>query len=297
MPGIASFLRLHAGLARLHTLPASAAPVLLVVVYAYLFSSACNLLHAFLCLVVALTAQICSNYANDLLDFRKGRDTARRKGFARPLSQGRVSEWVVWGGLLFWLFIMMAAGLWIIWHTHYVLLIVGACVAIGIFAYSGGPYPLSTHGLGDLAVLLFYGIVPVIFTYYAVTGQWADAMVWHMGVAVGLASVNILVVNNYRDYEEDAETGKQTTIVRFGRDFGPRLYLSCGLLSIVLFYPLFNLPSILLAMLYLSLVFLPVYRRLLREDGKALNAVLASTGRNVFWLSLMGILMMLIRHF
>ncbi|WP_282918647.1 1,4-dihydroxy-2-naphthoate octaprenyltransferase [Porphyromonas macacae] len=283
-------------LMRVHTLPASVAPVLLTLVYAFLFYPRFSILNAVLCAAVALSAQICSNYANDLIDYKKGCDTSDRKGFERPLSNGSVSVAEVKYGLYFWLTAMLLSGLWLVFNTHWTLLFVGLAVALGVFAYSGGPFPLSSNGLGDVAVLIFYGLVPMLFTFYAVTRILPDGTLWKMAFAMGFASVNILVVNNYRDYEEDMKTGKRTVIVKFGKDFAPKLYMMCGMLSVILFYPLFNMPSLLLVMLYVTLFFLPVYKNLVRYEGRALNRVLAMTGRNVLILSLVGIAMLLIKY-
>ena len=92
---------------------------------------------------------------------------------------------------------------------------IGGFISIGIFAYSGGPYPLSYHGLGDVAVLVFFGWIPTLTSFYILRGTVSDSTIWHLATAIGLASVNILVVNNYRDVEEDRKAGKQTLIVRW----------------------------------------------------------------------------------
>lgn len=282
---------------RVHTLPASIAPILTTIAYALIFfSTQFSTLNAILAAIVAITAQICSNYANDLIDFKNNRDTSERKGFVRPLSTGAVTEKEVKMGLLFWFVLMSCAGIWLIINSHWYLLFVGVAVALGIFAYSGGPYPLSTHGLGDIAVSVFYGLVPMVGSFYAITDSLPDNTFWHLAVAMGIASTSILIVNNYRDYEEDLKTGKKTSIVIMGKDFAPKFYMFCGMLSVILIYPLFSMMGMMCIMLYVLLFFMPTYKKLLVSSGSELNKVLALTGRNVFILSVVYILVMLLHQ-
>ena len=95
------------------------------------------------------------------------------------------------------------------------LLPVGIEIAVCILAYSAGPFPLAYNGLSDICVLLFYDIVPVVFTYFVQAGS-ITLLTLILSVAMGLLSVNILLVNNYRDYSQDKEVNKRTTIVLFG---------------------------------------------------------------------------------
>ena len=113
-----------------------------------------------------------------------------------------------------------------------------------------------------------------------------DLTLWHLASAIGLASVNILVVNNYRDVEEDRKVGKRTLIVRMGRDFAPRFYLTLGLLSMGLLYPIFSFWGMLLLLPYVFL-FTHAHRALQTAQGAELNRVLGLTARNVFFLALL----------
>lgn len=114
---------------------------------------------------------------------------------------------------------------------------------------------------------------------------------WHLGASMGFAGVNILVVNNYRDYAEDRRSGKRTILVIKGRDLGPRLYLACGLLSIMVLYPFYSAPGFLFLLLYLAF-FMANYRRLSTQDGAALNPLLARTARALFLLAAVTIAML-----
>ena len=277
--------QLWLGLTRPRTLLSGLSSVLVALFYALSLGSIDPLKTALL-LVVAISAQIGSNIANDLIDFKKGADTDERTGPLRPLSKGLLTEGEVRRALYLSLAVFLASGLTLIALSSWWLLLVGLAVGLGIFAYSGGPYPLSYHGLGDAAVLVFFGWVPVVTSFFILRGTIADPTLWQLATAIGLASVNILVVNNYRDAEEDRKAGKRTLIVRMGRDFAPRLYLTCGLLSLGLLYPIYSFWGMLLMLPYIVL-FSATHRHLQLAEGAELNKTLGKTARNVFFLALL----------
>ena len=112
------------------------------------------------------------------------------------------------------------------------LVFVGAAVALFALGYSAGPYPLSHHGLGDVAVIIFFGIVPVTFTCYIQTGSFNNLYITlPTSLAVGLLAANVLVVNNYRDMDDDKAVNKRTTVVIFGRRVMNWCYLLWGILQ------------------------------------------------------------------
>jgi 1,4-dihydroxy-2-naphthoate octaprenyltransferase len=201
--------------ARPRTLPAAVAPVLVGTALAWSANSL-DLAAAALCLGFALLIQIGTNFANDYYDFVKGADTAARVGPRRAVAAGlvapetmRCAMWTVFA-------VAFICGLGLLaWGGPWLLVIGVASILCGI-AYTGGPWPLGYHGLGDLFVFLFFGLVAVGATYFVQTGSFSsDALL--SGVSVGLLAANILVVNNYRDVETDAMAGKRTLAVRFGR--------------------------------------------------------------------------------
>lgn len=290
---IPSKCKLWLGLTRPRTLFSSLSSVIIAISYA-VYCGSFNWINAILCIIIAITAQISSNIANDWLDFKKGSDTPERLGPDRPISLGWLTEKEVVLALVVSLLIMAVAGIWLVINTTWLLLFVGLAVGLGIFAYSGGPYPLSYHGLGDLAVLVFFGLVPTIFSFYVIIGITPDTTIWHLAFAVGFSSTNILIVNNYRDYHEDLKSGKKTSIVRFGIDFAPRFYMTCGLLSIMLLYPIFSSWGFIFVIFYL-LLFLHTYRELNAFEGKMLNKTLGHTARNVFFLSLLVIILLILK--
>jgi 1,4-dihydroxy-2-naphthoate octaprenyltransferase len=145
-------------------------------------------------------------------------------------------------------------------------------------------------------VWLFYGIIPVCFTYY-VQALSFGGLPFLLSWAVGLLSVNILVVNNYRDYEQDQAVGKRTTIVLYGRRFGRLLYIGNGIGAMAFTLPLLLKATWWMHLLYIGffLLFLHTWHELSRFRGRALNHTLAHTARNVFLYTLLMILELLLQ--
>lgn len=226
-----SFLEIWIGAARPRTLPAAVAPVLVGTALAWhdgrLIGAA-----AALCLLFALLVQIGTNFANDYFDFVKGADTAARVGPRRAVAAGLVSPATMKRAMILTFVAAFAAGLGLLlWGGPWILVIGVTSILCGI-AYTGGPYPLAYHGLGDVFVFIFFGLVAVCGTYFVQAGTVTlDALL--AGTAIGVLSANILVVNNYRDVETDAAAGKRTLVVRLGRkaarvQFGGSLLLAAA---------------------------------------------------------------------
>lgn len=211
---------------RLRTLPVSIAGVLAGCAVALCYNNF-DWLPALICLIFALTAQIVSNFANEYFDFKKGLDKKGRQGFRRGVTEGDIKPESMKRAMI----ILMAAdcllGCTLIFWGGLWMIPVGIIIALAAFAYSAGPWPLSHHGLGDEAVIIFYGIVPVMFTAYLQCGDWTGGSMagalgemWKMAlivsIGVGLMGANVLTVNNIRDWKDDARVGKRTKAVRFG---------------------------------------------------------------------------------
>jgi len=201
--------------ARPRTLPAAIAPVVVGSALAWrdgVFDAAA----AGLCLGFALLVQIGTNFANDYYDFVKGADTAARVGPRRAVAAGLIApatmKAAMWG-VFAAAFVCGCGLLW--WGGPWLLVIGVASIVCGI-AYTGGPFPLAYHGLGDVFVFLFFGLVAVGATYFVQAGVWTGEALL-AGGAVGALAANILVVNNYRDVETDAAAGKRTLVVKWGR--------------------------------------------------------------------------------
>lgn len=196
--------------ARPKTLPASISPVIIGCALAFR-DGAFQWIPALLCFGVALLAQIASNFANDYFDFKRGADGSDRLGPERAVAQGWITPKAMLKGTFLMLGLACLCGCGLLFFAGWELIPVGLAIALCVLAYSAGPFPLAYRGLGDICVLLFYGIIPVCFTYYVqtLTFSWLTLI---LSIAVGLLSVNILIVNNYRDYRQDKAAGKRTTM-------------------------------------------------------------------------------------
>lgn len=275
--------------ARPRTLFASISPVLVGWGLAW-HDGGFLLLPALLCLCVALLAQIASNFANDYFDFKKGADREDRLGPDRAVASG----WITPGAMLIATFLTLGlaclCGCFLLFYGGWILLPVGILMAITVLAYSAGPFPLAYNGLGDVCVLLFYGVVPVCFTYFVQVGTFSMSALL-LSLAVGFLSINILVVNNYRDYEQDKISRKRTTIVLFGRRYGRAIYLINGVLALLLTIPVFHGNSLWLFFIAAAagyyVMFINTWQRFVRLEGKALNAILGRTSLLVFLYALM----------
>lgn len=268
--------------ARPKTLFASLSPVLVGCAVAWqdgLF----QLIPAILCLCVALLAQIASNFANDYFDYKKGADREDRLGPARAVASGWISPKSMLKGTFLTLALSCICGCLLLFYGGWILLPVGVLMAICVLAYSAGPFPLAYNGLGDICVLLFYGVVPVCFTYYVQAGSFT-LLVILLSFAMGFLSVNILVVNNYRDYEQDKVSGKRTTIVLFGKKYGQIVYLLNGLLALLIVLPFLLLESIWLDIFFATFfaLFIITWLKFKKLEGRALNQILGQTSLLVF---------------
>ncbi len=203
--------------ARLRTLPAAVIPVMVGTALAAAHGAA-SPGKAVICLLFGVLVQIGTNYANDYYDFIKGADTPSRVGPRRAVAAGLIPPRAMRRAMMLVFGAAFFIGLLLVREGGWVLLPVGVASILCGMAYTGGPYPLGYHGLGDLFVFLFFGIVAVDATFYVQAGRVSpDAIA--CAAAVGLLAANILVVNNYRDAETDAAAGKRTLVVRYGRRF------------------------------------------------------------------------------
>lgn len=279
--------------ARPKTLPASLSPVLLACVLAWR-DGVFRLAPALLCLGVALLAQIASNFANDYFDFKKGADTEERLGPERAVAQGWIAPKAMLRATFLTLGLSCVCGCMLLLYAGWELIPVGVAIALCVLAYSAGPFPLAYNGLGDVCVVLFYGIIPVCFTYY-VQALSFSLLALLLSLSVGLLSTNILIVNNYRDYVQDKAARKRTTIVLFGRGFGKVVYLLNGLVAVLLAIPLlFSAPTWLLFLFggFFALFYI-TWKELFHYEGRELNKTLGHTARNVFVFTLLQCLLLI----
>ena len=196
------------------TLPAAIGPVLVgpaVAVNLGVFEP----LPAIAALAVALLLQIASNVANDLSDFRSGVDTEERLGPPRAAASGLLSERELLVGLAVIVGLAGLVGLYLVAVGGIVILVLGVAAVISAFAYSGGPWPYGYHGLGEVFVFVFFGLVAVAGTTYLQTLSW-EPLAFAAAIPVGSLITAILVINNLRDIGTDAVTGKRTLAVMLG---------------------------------------------------------------------------------
>lgn len=267
--------------ARPRTLPASAAPVIAATAYAA-HDGLLQWTPALLCLLFALLAQIASNLGNDYFDYKKGTDRPDRTGPQRAVAAGLISPRAMLAATITVLAVACAIGLGLVYYGGWWLVPAGAFIALFALAYSAGPYPLSYHGLGDLTVFIFFGLIPVNLTYYVQAGFFTLPVLM-TSISIGLLSINILLINNYRDMEEDAANNKNTTVVLFGRRFAAYWYLINGLAA-----PLFtwhawcSLPGwrTVLPLIYWA-AHIAIYHALKSRKGTALNPLLGRTAANL----------------
>lgn len=258
---------------RLRTLPVSAAGVLTAIGY-NVGDGTFKAAPAALCLIFALLAQVASNFANEYYDYRDGLDRAGRDGPRRGVTEGDITPGAMLRATYATLGMACCVGLSLLWWGGWWLLIAGIVIALGAMAYSAGPYPLSRHGLGEVAVIIFFGVIPVNLTYYVQSGYFA----WPVGIAsaaIGLMGANVLLVNNYRDADDDASVGKRTLAVIMGRGFAYSLYLINGVLGMLLLLDAMGVHQW-IAWVYLA-VHLLLCMMLKHRTGRAINPLLGMT--------------------
>lgn len=273
------------------TLSAAAVPVMIGTAFAWRNTSEqFNWIPAILCLLFAWIMQIDSNLVNDYFDFKKGNDDETRLGPKRACSEGWItSDAMVWGILITTLLGCMT-GIPLILYGGLEMVMVGIACVVFCFLYTT---LFSYHGLGDILVLLFFGIIPVCCTYYVcmpLHQQIPTGEVIASSIACGLAIDALLIVNNYRDIDNDRSNGKITLAVRLGESKTRRLYesigyIAAGIMIILVFFDLYQIDK-LIPTYALYLIYIILHRQSYQEmkrinKGAKLNQVLGLTARNI----------------
>ncbi len=267
--------------ARPKTLPAAVAPVIVGSALAWA-DGAFALLPALAALLTALLLQIAANLANDYADFVRGADAAGRQGPLRAAASGLLSPDALRRGAALVIAAAVLPGLYLVARGGWPLLAAGAAAILATLAYTSGPWPYGYHGLGDLMVFLFFGVMGVGGTYYVQAGAISAETLW-AAAAVGALVTDILVVNNLRDIETDRAAGKRTLAVFLGAA-GTRVEFLL-LLGLAYAVPLWLWLShrreawVLLPLLTLPLAFSLVSALYGPPEGRRLNATLAGTAR------------------
>jgi len=267
--------------ARPATLPAAVVPVLVGTALA-VGGGAFRAAPFVAALLASLLIQIGTNLANDLFDFQKGADTAARLGPQRVTQSGLIPPATVRQAMILTFTAAALIGGYLVVIGGLPILIVGVLSIVSAIAYTGGPWPLGYHGLGEVFVFLFFGLVAVTGSYYLQAGtvNWLAVLV---SLPVGLLCTAIIVVNNVRDIETDRLAGKRTLAVRIGRPATRALYATCVAVAYAVPLGLWLLGPrtalVLLPLLTLPLA-VPLVRTVWTETaGPPLNRALKGTGR------------------
>ncbi|MGC8653950.1 MAG: 1,4-dihydroxy-2-naphthoate polyprenyltransferase [Candidatus Kryptoniota bacterium] len=262
------------------TLPAAVAPVIVGSALA-ISKSKFVPVYSLIALACSLLIQIGTNFANDLYDYLRGADTKERKGPVRVLASGLISVKEMKAGVFVVFLTAFLLGLYLVKAAGVVILIIGvASIAAGI-AYTAGPFPLAYHGLGDLFVFTFFGLIGTMGTYYLHTHEFSF-LAFLTSVPIGALVTNILVVNNYRDIEEDKASGKNTLAVLIGKNLTRYQYVILTVLSFLVPAILFKwfgysawifLPYLTIPIAYKTMVMLKTL------EGRQLNKTLELTAK------------------
>ncbi len=278
--------------ARPKTLTGAAVPVMIGIACAVAMYGWCGIrvVPAVLCMLFALIMQVDANFINDYFDFMKGTDDEQRLGPKRACAQGWITASAMRSGLFVTTLLACIVGLPLVYYGGWEMIMVGLACVVFCFLYT---ISFSYIGLGDLLVLVFFGIVPVCMTYWLTAPPTAltsiPFAVVLMSIACGLIIDTLLVVNNYRDIDNDRRAGKLTLIVRIGERGGLVLYLMLGLVGTIL-----AIVGVVLLDWHdgqwtqsLLIIYTPFHTWAFNEmryirKGAELNRVLGMTARNMF---------------
>lgn len=280
------------------TLAGAAVPVMIGCAYAWHLSDLdmFRIVPAILCFLFAFTMQIAANFINDYYDCVKGRDNEERLGPERACQQGWISLKSMRKAIIITLAIAGVIGLPLTYFGGWELIILGAACMLFCILYTTC---LAQVGMGDILVILFFGIVPVVFTCYVIVPhelQHLGIMPWNLGIATGLVIDTLLIINNYRDIEIDRKTGKKTIIVLIGKKAAEYLYMALvpiALVMIILQFGYSNVNIIICFIVYFMHV--NTWSTMKRiGQGRELNKVLGQTARNIFIYGVMTTILILL---
>jgi 1,4-dihydroxy-2-naphthoate octaprenyltransferase len=283
------------------TLAGAAVPVMLGSAYAaYLIGhyypvSAISAHFAYLpmvlCFLFAFIMQIDANLVNDYYDYRKGNDNEMRLGPQRACQEGWVTLPAMRKAIAFTTLLACLVGMPLICYGGVELIGIGALCVLFCFLYTT---MLAGKGLGDILVIIFFGVIPVVFTCYVIvppTMQDMSQMPWVLSVACGLVVDTLLIVNNFRDIDNDRAVGKRTLVVCIGKRATSVLYLLLQPLALLMVMLSMNITSGMTASIVgVTLFTFHVHTWLMMRvigEGRGLNKVLGMTARNIFLFGLM----------
>lgn len=275
--------------ARPKTLTGAALPVIVALALVFNKTGIDNfcIVPAVLCFLFAMIMQIDANFINDYFDCIKGNDdSATRLGPKRACSEGWITLNAMKYGIIVTTVIACFIGIPLIFYGGVEMILIGLICVACCFLYTT---KLSYLGLGDVLVIVFFGIIPVCITYYVVVPNILKGIticVFAASIACGLVIDTLLIINNFRDRDNDKRDGKITLIVRVGEKIGARLYFIVGILgAIVMCYSAYTagktLILIALPLLYVPMHYLAYRKMIIINHGKELNSILGKTSRNM----------------
>jgi 1,4-dihydroxy-2-naphthoate octaprenyltransferase len=266
--------------ARPKTLPAAIVPVWVGCVLAWKLSGSFDLPLALCTLLGALAIQIATNFFNDVIDSKKGADTERRLGPVRVTASGMLRPGTVMAVAAGFLGVAVVCGVVLYQARGWPIVLIGIPSLFLAYGYTGGPFPLAYRGMGELFVILFFGLVAVAGTVFIQTGLWPREAVL-LGLQVGLLSAVLISINNFRDRDEDATTGKRTLAVRFGPKLAAaaiwleiKLAAFLGLIWLAWGQPILSAASLPVLLIGLRII----WGVLTLPPGPAFNRLLAMAG-------------------
>lgn len=231
-------------------------------------------------LLCAISLQILTNLSNDYFDFKKGADK-ERLGPARVTSMGLVTPSQIKQAILINVFLCLLLGVYLVLVGGFPILLIGVSSVFFAIAYTAGPFPLAYKGLGDIFAFTFFGPVASAGSYYLQTGTWSDSAL-AVGILFGFLAACLLNANNLRDFEQDTKNNKKTLVVRYGEQFGRKLYSTCIILSLVMI-PIFCilglLPKITLVTLISALMTKNILKDVWNKRGAEIIPLLVMTAK------------------
>lgn len=282
------------------TLFASVGPVILGLAIAYFQEGHINTRIGVVTLICALLLQVASNLANDYLDFANGIDTDQRLGPTRVTSSGLISSKAMKRALAITLMTAFLFGIYLMTIGGPVIMTFGLLSLYFAYGYTGGPYPLSTNGLGEVAAFIFFGLIAVTGTTYLQTGSFTSLGLL-LGMGPGFISACILAINNLRDIKSDEETSKRTLAVRFGEKFQRGFCIWNVVMAdlVILFVGVFYQLKWILPVILISFFYSGTWLHILKKpiDSK-LNTALAKTAQfNLFYCLMLSAGLIISRRF
>ncbi len=270
--------------ARVKTLPAAIAPVLVGTMIAYpniiwwVFAST---------ILATLMIQIGTNFANDYFDFKNGVDNEDRLGPARATAEGWITPAMMKKGFIIAFGCSFLFGLALVYRGGLPILLIGLLsIAFGIL-YTGGPKPLGYLGFGDILVFIFFGPVAVAGSVYVHTLTWSWTALF-FGCGIGAITNAILIVNNKRDIDNDRVSGKMTMVARFGLGFANIEYILMWGIAVIspILAGYYSGNKVLMIAAAGTLIGLPLIAKFTKTEGEKLNPMLGQTAAGLLFYAL-----------